>query len=185
MPRKYICIEKKASVAMVLIVVLVGLYVAAGSAKATYYDYGTCQSKSLNAVGTVSDATYGQTTMNIFGYMNSDYVIENSGGLYIQYDYFEFGGSIYSHPGGGTALINVGYPTNTGDVYYVITNGTNVQVTITLHNSTTISFTVDKGCTIQLIVDSNQFVPPASFETYTVSLQADSGVTNSTTLETC
>ena len=117
--------------------------------------------------------------------MNSDYVTESSGGPYIQYDYLEFDGYLYSHPGGGTVLINVGYQTGTGNVYYVILNGTNVQVTISLHNSTTISFTVDKKCTVQLVVDSNQFLSPDPSQSYTVSLQADSGVTNSTALGSC
>ena len=168
------------------IVLSIGINSAIGFARATYYEYGTCQSKNLTAFGAIYYPTgIVATSMYVYGHMNSDFVLENSGGPYIQYDYIEFDGNLYPKPGGGTALINVGYQTGTGNVYYVITNGTNVQVTISLHNSTTISFNVDKVCTVQLIVDSNQFLAPDASQTYTVSLQALSGVTNSTTLGSC
>ncbi len=117
--------------------------------------------------------------------MNSDFVIESSGRPCSRHDYLEFDGNIDLHTGGCTAPINVSHQAGTVKMYCVVTRITSVQVTITMHNSTTISFDVGNGCTVQLVVDSNQFSPPDTFQPYTVSLQIDSGVTNTTAIESC
>ena len=178
-------------IAFCVIATFILLNVSAGLALgSTYTDYGTCSHKTLNefvSYGGDSGSISGSDQTYVNGTMNSDFVIESSGGPYIQYDYIEYSGNITISGISGEVIVDVGY-TYGGQSYYFVPGSGKGTVTVTQFNSTAVEYSIQGERTWQIIVDSNQFLAPSSTVYFQVSLKAFSGPnsnTNSTSLGSC
>lgn len=149
----------------------------------TYTDYGTCSNITNFSGYDVSVGNYkgeNLATENYMnGTMNSNFVIENSGGPYYQYDYIEYDVFMFTTLGSGTFKVDVGY--SYGGQSYKLIKGSGT-VTVTVINSTTVQYSIQgAGGTWQIIVDSNQFLAPSSPEIFHVAVSAGLGSGQNTT----
>ena len=130
---------------------------------AAYTDYGTCQSVQLNAYAKqIYSDNNGQTAGLIQTYlngtMNSDIIIESSGGPYVGYDYIEYDGAVYITGPAGYVIVNVGY--TYGRQSYQLVSGSG-SVVVSSVNSTAIEYYIQGVGTWEITVDSNQFPSPS------------------------
>lgn len=146
-------------------------------AAATYYDYGTRQSKTVHASGDTLNI-YGTAISEVFvnGSMNASFYVDSNGGPYLSFDYFEYQAIVAVHYS-ATVRVDVGY-TYGGQSYTVLSHGS-PPLNIQQVNSTTIEYQIGTAGTqetwavLEIDVVSNQFSPPSPAQNYWCGVIAD------------